>query len=509
MVHGGLMDKVSTLFKWCFLGYLAVLPMSGTIALRNLLLLVLVATVVACLVLAPKRLMLPVSKGFRLVPWILILWVLYLLFFPLWAEQPDVAWQNLKGQWIESLLAWFVGFGAVLLLGQNGPSLWSLAVASAFPLAIHLLLLLFGWTGFLGEGYQSLDTLGAVWHALISQFHAGFEGIGKWRDLPLGFRGVEPMHGNLGYAACQAIALFGICFFTAGREKNQKKLYLAALAIVLCFLSILIARSRGAVLFALLMLLATVAVYRFKWSPAPTTHLKVEKSGRLSAKWAIGAIGALCLLVLVAYQSVKHDTRWHSMVDKVQLGLHLDRPLDILCEGLPSEVERQIRSGLAGQSPAYVDDVLEGLKGQDGGRILLMRAGLDLMLENPNGLDGSRQSYQKLMERKCGHIPRLHFAHSHQSWIDLSLALGWVGALLFAAVMLYFMRQGWRSMGSSDFVAFGTALFLISAFWIARGMVDSVYREHYLQMQAALMAYAYWRIQHAKNVKTPDTAAIN
>lgn len=197
------------------------------------------------------------------------------------------------------------------------------------------------------------------------------------------------------------------------------------------------------------------------------------------------------------------------MMDKVQLGLFLEKPLDILCEGLPSEVELQIRSGLAGQSPAYVDDVLEGLKGQDGGRLLLMRAGLDLMLDNPNGLDGSRQSYQKLMERKCGHTPRLHFAHSHQSWIDLSLALGWVGVLLFAGVMFYFMRQGWHSMENSNFVAFGTALFLLSAFWITRGMVDSVYREHYLQMQAVLLAYAYWRIQLAKGDKTSSVSTVN
>ncbi|HCY15342.1 MAG: hypothetical protein A2Z93_03615 [Curvibacter sp. GWA2_64_110] len=496
------MEKVSTLFKWCFLGYLAILPMSDTIALRNLLLLVLVCIVLACLVLAPKRSKLPLSNGFRLVPWILALWALYLFVFPLFAVQADVAWQNLKGQWIESLLAWLVGFGAVMLLGRQGPSLWALALASAFPLAIHLSLCLFGWVGLLGEDYQSLDTLGGIWHAFSRQLHTGFEAVGKWRDFPLGFRGIEPMHGNLGYAACQAIALFGICFFLAWRERNQRRLYLATLAIAICFSSILIARSRGAVLFALLVLLVTGAVYRFRWSPVSMMDSGMKKTGPLSIKWSIGVIGALCMLILVAYQSVRHDARWHSMMDKVQLGLFLENPLDILCEGLPLEVESRIRDQLADHSPDYIDDVLGGLKGQDGGRLLLMRAGLGLVFEHPNGLDGSRQSYQKLMENKCGHTPRLHFAHSHQSWIDLSLALGWVGVLLFAGVMFYFMRQGWRSMENSNFLAFGTALFLLSAFWITRGMVDSVYREHYLQMQAVLLAYAYWRIQLAKGDKT-------
>jgi len=489
------MSKVSILFKWCLLGYLAVLPMSGTIALRNLLLLVLICTVITCLVLAPKRLMLPVSNGFRLVPWILVLWVLYLLFFPLLAVQPDVAWQNLKGQWIESVLAWVVGFGAVMLLGQRGPGLWSLALASAFPLAFHLLLCLFAWFGFFGNDYQSFDSLGEIWQAYIRQIQSNTSMTWQWHDFPIGYRGIEPMHGNLGYAACQAIALFGVCFFVAWRERDQKKLYFATLAVVLCFLSILVARSRGAVLFGLLVVLATGAVYRFRWKPAPAAHTKVEKSGRLSVRGSMGAIGVLCLLILVAYQSVAHDPRWHSMVDKVRLGLFIEKPTSILCDGLPLELDNEIRRGLVGHGPEYIEDVLEGLKGQDGGRLLLMRAGLDLVLENPKGLDGSRQSYQKLMEKKCGHVPQLHFAHSHQSWMDLSLALGWVGALLFGCMMFRFMHEGWRYTDNPALVTWATALFLISSFWIIRGLVDSLYREHYLQMQALLLGYFYARLK--------------
>ena len=36
------------------------------------------------------------------------------------------------------------------------------------------------------------------------------------------------------------------------------------------------------------------------------------------------------------------------------------------------------------------------------------------------------------------------------------------------------------------------ALGLLSVFWFVRGFFDSLYREHYLEMQALLMIYIYF-----------------
>lgn len=425
---------------------------------------------------------------------LLSLWVLYLVVFPLLAVQPDVAWKNLKGQWVESVLAWIAGYGAVRLLGRQGPTIWQLGLASAFPLALHLSLCLAAWIGLFGDNYLVIEDFGTAWRALMHEAGSGFGAVLTPRDFPIGFRGVEPMHGNLGYAASQAIVLFGVCFFLAWRERNQKMMYVAMLGIAVCFASILIARSRGAILFSALVLLAVVLSYHFKWVRGKNRNERL----RLPTAWLAGAIGLFCVLTLIAYQSVRHDPRWQSMVDKIQIGLMLDEPTDVLCNGVPLAAESDIRSRLQGRSPDYVEDVLGGLKGQDGGRILLMRAGVQLALENPRGIDGSRQAYQKLMEAKCGHVPQLHFAHSHQSWIDLSLALGWAGGGLFAAVLFYFMRDGWLSMSRPGADCWATVMFLLCLFWAVRGLVDSVYREHYLQMQAVLIAYSYWRMKLAK-----------
>jgi hypothetical protein len=170
--------------------------------------------------------------------------------------------------------------------------------------------------------------------------------------------------------------------------------------------------------------------------------------------------------------------------------------LTLLCNGISQESEALIRAKFSSRDPGYVDALLNGLKQQDGGRILLMRAGFDLMLENVRGLDGSRQSYRKLIEAKCGHEPALQFAHSHQGWIDLALGLGWAGLVIFGMMMGNFLFVGWHHLdkAKADVGEWAMALFLISAFWMSRGFADSVYREHYLQMQMLLLCYLYGRL---------------
>jgi len=184
------------------------------------------------------------------------------------------------------------------------------------------------------------------------------------------------------------------------------------------------------------------------------------------------------------------------MVDKLYVGFTQENPLQLLCEGLSRDQEKQIRNTFSQHSIEYVDDLINGLKGQDGGRILLMRAGFDLVLTQPLGLDGSRSSYKKLIENKCSHRPELEFANSHQSWIDLALGLGWLGAGLFAWLLIYLARIGWRYFyrARAELSAWGLALFLLAIFWFIRGFADSLYREHYLQMQAMVMGCIYGRL---------------
>lgn len=149
-----------------FLAFLAILPVSNTIALRNLILLLLLLLLAVITLTYPSTLAIKPAAIWRSIPFSLKCWCAFLLLFPLWAIQPGVALQNLGGQWGELILSAIVGWGVVMLLGQNGPNLLALGLASALPLALHLLLFVAGLAGLLSPTFYAHPSLVEVWHSL-------------------------------------------------------------------------------------------------------------------------------------------------------------------------------------------------------------------------------------------------------------------------------------------------------------------------------------------------------
>ena len=482
-------------FFWIFLAYLAVLPIAHTTALRNLLLLVLCGIVFFHIVFPSRdQLALGLVVARPPIPWIWFAWAVYLCLFPLLAVQTEMAWDSFWGQWSKSLLAWVVGVFAVLLLGRSGPSLFLLAVASAIPVALHLLLTLAVWSGLLGNGVPMDLSVEAVFAALGNAMSFSQQTPWSWQPFPWGFRGLDPMHGNLGYAACQAIALWSVSFCIGWRAIDYRKMLASAAGILFCFLSILIASSRGAVLFGMLVLGLTATI--FLWISKLENQTDAQQMlGHQKIKAGLMLALAVAALAVTAHQVVKVDSRWSTMFDKVRLGFVVDKPIEFLCDGVSPRMDAAIRERFSARGTEYAGTLIEGLKGQDGGRVLLMRAGFEMMLENPQGLDGSRYSYRKLIEEKCGHTPALQFAHAHQGWIDTSLSLGWGGTVIFAVLLFYLMNTGLRNLADARTRPWALALFVFTAFWFLRGFVDSVYREHLLQMQGVLMAYLFLRMK--------------
>lgn len=483
------------LYRWAFLSVIAVLPISHTTGLRNLLLVFLL--VLLAIHAVRERHVLPElwRKVKPVLPWPLVLWFVFLFLFPLWAVYPDEAWANLREQWGQSMLAWLIGFGTVWVLGTRGPGLWALALASAFPLALHLLVTLAAWAGLLGQPVPMAYSFQEV-TARLAELLSGRGSWAGWQSLQLPFRGVEDMHGNMGYAANQAMALLCVLLVQGWRGGPVRQAWTAFLIMGVCLISLLVASSRGGILFFPVILVAAVLVgyLRHVFS---TPEQKRPRSAQTIVFWMAGLILGMAVAGM-AWNVISQDSRWRTMYDKMSIGLSLPRPANVLCEGLSPEQEQQIRREYSHRESAYVDYLLAGIQ-QDIGRMLLMRVGLDLVRENPRGQDGARGSYQKLIERKCGHVPVMTFAHLHQSWMDLALGLGWAGATLFAWVLLYFLRAGWHALDRPAAAHWGLALLLLAGFWFLRGFTDSLYREHYLQMQALLMAYLYGRILIARS----------
>jgi hypothetical protein len=65
-------------------------------------------------------------------------------------------------------------------------------------------------------------------------------------------------------------------------------------------------------------------------------------------------------------------------------------------------------------------------------------------------------------------------------------------------VLLYFARAGWRALGQEQTWPAGMALLLLSIFWLLRGMVDAVYQEHYLEMQAFFLLTLWFLLRSGK-----------
>jgi len=475
--------------------------MSDTIALRNILLVLMLVLLIVGNICS-EQIRVRTLKVAKVVPLPLVLWVVYLCLFPLWAPMQAVAWENLFGQWGESIIAWIVGFGAFIVLYNRGPSLISIGIASAFSLIVHLVLSALALMGFFSENFYQKRTLAGLVDEIYAWGHGGLTWMNFHNPLADGFNGVEVMHGNLGYASSLAIIIFSSALFNAYKENSQSSILTCIAAIVLCFLSLFIIRSRGAIIFGAIFLTITLVL----------NYYRCKKNQLISNSWSEGKSNFVNLSLLVflvflvlgtvGYKSIKNDYRWHSMKDKVVAGVQINDPFETLCNGLSSTDELGIRNSLKGESQEYVDDVIFGLRGQDGGRILLMRVGVDFVLENPFGFDGSRHSYKNLMIEKCGHIPSLTFAHTHQSWMDLSLAIGWVGVALFASIFINFAIFSIKKFRDSKNIDLLVVLLITSIFWFTRGFFDSLFREHYLEMQALVLAYIYIKLLNTRSNQT-------
>ncbi len=420
--------------------YIAVLPMSGTIALRSLSLLI------ALVALAWHFFKI---RSFPLLPVPVLIWAAYLLVFPFISQDSAVAWGSLGKQWGMGLLAAVCGAGAAQLLApyRIGSSL-QLGFLSCITILIHLCILAF----------QSLQASTLV------------QGWGR-----------ETHHADLGYAAGQAVILLAASLVAC---KKSSKL-IAIFLILACLSSTALARSRGGLAFSIFgICLVFLVAY---WSQRETQKKQI-----------LILFGSLVIVSLLVFGlAAKTDSRWRNMESSMTSGL-LGNALQVQCFGTAS-VEHEIidKYGAGAESERIIASVNNG----DGSRVILFRSGVELVSKNPWGIDGSRQAYKKLLRKECPE-PMIDMAHAHNGWIDTALAIGWVGAGLYLLVLINFSKIGFKNMRNSDdeLNVWGVVLFSLSLFWIVRAFFDSVFRDHMFEMQGFVLAYAFTMLLQSKKV---------
>lgn len=481
------LTKFQRIYYCLLLGFLSVLSVSGTIALRNTLHFVLLIFLAGYVIWQLRTGRSSVEVLAKAVPVPVVIWCGYLLLFPAWAPDGDGAIANLfgKGMWGESILTWTLAWGSVVIFGVGRLSLWPLALASAMPVFIHLTLLLLAWSGVLQPSFYVDPSLQQVEVSLSAVAHDSSLIEGSFGMFPLGFRGIEPMHGNLGYPASQTMCLALAIAFSAWRTGEHKALIQAVILIAACFCSVVIAQSRAATYFGLMLVAGAFAIHWYTVWRSKASSLPSKAEVATSRTWLLRSFIALGLIfcLMLFWKVASTNQAWSSMGDKIFVGLALDNPRFILCEGLSKKYEDFVRHRYADRSPEYVSALIAGVE-SDSGRVLLARAGAELAVQYPEGLNGGRDAYQIRMEQSCGHSPAMGFSHAHNGWINLVLSIGIVGTLLYASVLITFALRALHLLSQKDAQAYGMALLLLSIFWMFRGVVDAVFQEHYLQMQA-------------------------
>lgn len=480
--------RFQRIFLVILLVFLSILSISGTIALRNVLHAIMLCMIGWALLFARQHLReVPIDLA-RRVPTVVYAWCVFLILFPFFADESSVAWSNLRGQWGESILTWGLALGAVLVLGRGCLSLWTLSLVSAAPVFLHLVLTLMAWTGVLRPVFYTDPSLLTLWFSIAELLEN--PSLLDWtiRTFPMGFRGIEPMHGNIGYPATQSIALALASAAISMHRRTVRVFVLSVFLVGVSFVSVVIAESRGAVYFSVVlfsMYFLVLLMLRDKIGVK-----KIENTGN-GLVFVIGAAVVAGVVIGFLLYVNRSDVRWGSMWDKMEVGFNMNNPVNIICNDLSMDDIDEVRRAYEGGGEGYVDLLVAGIRDGDGARILMQRAGFELILRFPWGLDGSREGYQKRIAQVCGHAPALVFSHAHNAWINLILAVGWIGAFLYASVLLAFTYQGLMWLRDDRMRGAGMGLLLLSVFWVLRGLVDAVYQEHYLQMQAFFLLYLY------------------
>lgn len=475
------------LASWFFLAYLAVLPFAHTTALRNLVFVGLLVSV-AVAVFQYGRASL-VTNG-RTWPRAWLIWVLFLLLFPFWAPGEE-AWRFITGQWVQSVLVWVVGISFASLVGQNKLSFKAMSWVSAAIVGVYFLQLGLAISGLYGPSAPNHVPLDVTLQALQKTLSQGWASWGA--RVPFPFVGYDEMHGNLGYAGTQLIALCA-AWYAASKSLGKNKETAMAVGLVLaCLLSAVWISSRGALLFDGVMLVVAYLFFRVTRGHVTLPSTKNQQAMR----WALLAMGVV-VAAFVAGQTILKDERWQLMTTKMQAGSMVEDPMDYMCHGLQADERQSILQKLSIQDPVLAEKIMLGFE-QDAGRVVLMRVGWQLVKENPLGIDGSRQAYEKAITAKCGGQPVNTFAHTHNGWMNLALSLGWLGAALYFALLASMAYEGFKQARRGVALPWSSALFLVAFFWIIRGLTDACYQDHYLLMQGIMLGFLYMRTRMPAN----------
>jgi O-antigen ligase len=386
----------------------------------------------------------PILDRSKLI-FVFVIYLLIQIFF--FSSDLKVALLNFKSEWMHFILFLLAGAGSGLLIAikQMPNILLYLGFAFSVPILIHL-------------------TLFAI---------KGF----SVRYIPWGYWGLSDIHGDLAYSSLQATIFLSVFLLCQAKQFSNK--VLSVLLLFACVISIVLAQSRGGLLFIALSGLLTWITFIFFTRSSNSFNLK---------NVALAFLLLLALGLITALASHHNPQKWLESPIRALSALKSD-PFLGLCSAqntAPLNDKSEIQTTL---NPEQIEARARIMHG-DSARVILAKAGFELSAAYPFGFNGSKEAYQQAIIKHCGRAPFVEYSHTHNAWIDTSLAIGIPGAILLLLVMLNNGWQGFRMTKQGNKInPFALALFVSAGIWILRGMLDSTLRDQMLEMQAFILAF--------------------
>ena len=295
--------------------------------------------------------------------------------------------------------------------------------------------------------------------------------------IPWGYWGLSDIHGDLAYSSLQAVIFVSVFLFCQAKQGSNK--LLCVLLLFACALSVVFAQSRGGLLFIVLSgLLTWIAVIFFARSNRIFNLKNISLALLLFATFGL----------IVAFGSHHNPQRWLESPIRALSALKSD-PFLGLCSApntVPPNDKSEIQATLNPEQIEARSRIMYG----DSARVILAKAGFELSKTYPLGFNGSKEAYQQAIIKYCERPPFVEYSHTHNAWLDTSLAIGIPGAILLLLVMLNYGWQGYKMIGrSKQMNPFALALFISAGVWILRGMLDSTLRDQMLEIQAFVLAF--------------------
>ena len=254
------------------------------------------------------------------------------------------------------------------------------------------------------------------------------------------------------------------------------------------WLSLVIANSRGGILFAGISLVIGAFL-----------SLLTKEFSSISQKQVFFKFYGLLVLTLgLIFLCLNLDSSKKStFLENLFLGFQVDA-FQISCHGVETYVNNLTEINID-MTPKVLEQI-SSIKGGDVARIVAARTALELIPQNIIGINQSKSAYAISLRKICPNTP-LYLLNSHNGWLDTALAIGVFGAILYFFVLSTFLIKGIQAIrfSSPDLRPYAVALSCCALVWIFRSLLDSAQRDQMLEMQIFTICLLYGLVHHQSN----------